>query len=146
MARAQLLWKLPSWIVVAVLLTACKPTLDDLTVWRTKLASPDGQWIASARTIQNGGFGSAYVSTDVYLGQKGDATDPQLILDFDCSGPVPHPYVLDNTANRGGTIDLEMHWASARHLAITYRSSPTIDFQVVKYQGVEITAQHLPEG
>jgi len=129
--------------MVPVVLAACKPTLDDLTVWKTQLTSPDGQWIASARTIQNGGFGSGDISTVVYLNRKDDANSPQEIVDFD-GGSVAHTYVLDNVANRGGGIDLVMRWAAPTHLMVTYRSSPTIYFQVVKFQNIEITTLHLP--
>lgn len=141
--QARRFWKLFSWALVPVLLTACKPTLDDLTVWKTQLTSPDGQWIASARTIQNGGFGSGDIATVVYLHQKDDARSQQEIIVFD-GGAVAHSYVLDNIANRGGGIGLTMRWATPTHLIVTYHSNPTIDFQVVKLQDVEITTLHLP--
>ena len=143
MIRAQRLWKPFLWIVVPVLSTACKPTLDDLTVWKIQLPSPDGQWIASVRTIQNGGFGSGDISTIVYLHRMGDAHPPQDIIDLD-GGAVAHSYVLDNVANRGGGIGLAMRWAAPTHLVVTYQSNPTINFQVVKLQDVEITTLHLP--
>lgn len=144
--RGQRFWRLLPWFTVPVVLIACKPTLDDLTVWKTQLTSPDDQWIASARTIQNGGFGSANIETVVSLGRTGDSRTPQDIVDFDCNGPVPHPYTLDNIANRGGTIGLTMRWATPTHLVITYQSNPTIDFQVVKLQGIEIATLHRPSG
>lgn len=142
-ARGQRFWRLFLWVTVPVVLTACKPTLDDLTVWKAQLPSPDGQWIASARTIQNGGFGSGDIGTVVYLHRQGDARAPQEIIEFD-GGAVAHSYVLDNVANRGGGIGLTMHWATLTHLVVTYQSNPTIDFQVVKLQDVAITTLHLP--
>jgi hypothetical protein len=129
--------------VVLILLTACKPTLDDLTVWKTQLASPDGQWIASARTIQNGGFGSGDISTVVYLHRNGDTRPPQEIVEFD-GGAVAHSYVLDNVANRGGGISLALQWVTPTKLVVTYKSNPRIDLQVVKFQDVKITTLHLP--
>ncbi len=141
--QAQRLWRRFSLVLAPVLLTACKPTLDDLTVWKIHLTSPDGQWIASARTIQNGGFGSGDIDTVVYLHRKDDARSPQEIIEFD-GGAVAHSYVLDNIANRGGGIGLTMRWATPTHLVVTYQSNPTIDFQVVKLQDVEITTLHFP--
>lgn len=110
-------------------------------VWRADLPSPDGVWLASAETTQNGGFGSAHIDTLVYLNQRGTHQAATEVLGFSCAGPVPHPYVLDNVANRGGTIDLRMEWLSPSHLRITYRGNPDLELQVVKFAGVEITVQ-----
>jgi hypothetical protein len=143
--RGQRPWRLFAWVTASVVLIACKPTLDDLTVWKAQLPSPDGQWIAIASTIQNGGFGSGDIDTVVYLHRKGDKRAPEEILEFD-GGAVAHSYVLDNVANRGGGIGLTMHWATPTHLVVTYQSHPTIDFQAVRLQDVAITTLHLPAG
>jgi hypothetical protein len=87
---------------ICVSVFGCRPNLDDLTVWKAEVRSPDGPWIASARTIQNGGFGSAHIDTVVYLTQNNRLQPPTEVLAFSCSGPVPRPYVLDNAANAGG--------------------------------------------
>ncbi|MDQ2971498.1 MAG: hypothetical protein M3R20_00715, partial [Pseudomonadota bacterium] len=42
-------------------------SLDDFTVWKAVLRSPNGKWLASAETTQTGGFGSADICTVVYL-------------------------------------------------------------------------------
>jgi hypothetical protein len=112
------------------------------TIWVTEVRSPDGLWIASARTIQNGGFGSARIDTVVYLKQSNVSRPPTEVLAFSCLGPAPRPYVLDN-ANAGGTIDLTMKWVSPSHLAVTYDRHPYLYFQVVKYGGVNISVQDL---
>jgi hypothetical protein len=65
------------------------------------------------------------------------------VVGFSCQGPVPRPYVLDNVANAGGTIDLRLKWVSATHLEVTYSGRPDIYLQVGKYQGVEITLRNL---
>lgn len=131
------------WISLAAI-TACTGK-EDLVVWRAKETSPDKQWQASADTVQNGGFGSASVDTAVYLKRTSDQKSPQEVLVFHCRGPVPHPYVLDNVANSGGTIDLHMTWVSPIHLHVTYSGHPDIEFQVVKYGEVAITAQDLSD-
>lgn len=114
---------------------------EDLVVWKIEQSSSDGEWIASADTIQNGGFGSASVDTTVYLTRKADPQHTQKVLVFHCHDAVPHPYTLDNIANDGGTINLRMSWITPAHLKITYARHPDLLFQVVKYSGVEITAQ-----
>ena len=98
-------------VVGSLLGTGCS-NKDTLTVWRTETLSPDGLWVAIADTVQNGGFGSAKIDTSVYLRGAKDKRPPVRVLGFSCDGPVPHPYVLDNTANRGGTIGLELCLAS----------------------------------
>lgn len=69
--------KLISLIIsgISILLSGCRPSLDDLTVWKAEVPSPDRLWIASARTIQNGGLGSADITTVVYL-SKVNASQP----------------------------------------------------------------------
>jgi hypothetical protein len=126
-----------------VLLSGCRPTIDDLTVWKAEVRSPDGLWIASARTIQNGGFGSAHIDTVVDLTQTNASQPPTEVLALSCHGPVPRPYVLDNTANAGGTIDLTMKWVTPTHLEVTYDDNPDLDFQTVKYAGIDISVRDL---
>jgi hypothetical protein len=112
------------------------------TIWVTEMRSPDGLWIASARTIQNGGFGSAHIDTIVYLKQSNASQPPTEVLAFSCPGPAPQPYVLDN-ANAGGTIDLTMKWVTPSQLAVTYDRHPDLYFQVVKYGSINISVQDL---
>jgi len=112
------------------------------TIWMTEVRSPDGLWTASARTMQNGGFGSARIDTIVYLKQSNASRPPAEVLAFSCLGPAPRPYVLDN-ANAGGTIDLTMKWVTPSHLAVTYDRHADLYFQVVKYGGISISIQDL---
>jgi hypothetical protein len=65
------------------------------------------------------------------------------VLAFSCAGPVPRPYVLDNLANAGGTIDLTMKWVTPSRLDVTYDRRPDLYFQVVKYGGINISVQDL---
>jgi hypothetical protein len=108
----------------------------------TEVRSPDGLWIASARTIQDGGFGSAHIDTIVYLKESNASRPPTEVLAFSCLGPAPRPYVLDN-ANAGGTIDLTMKWVTPSHLDVTYDRHPDLYFQVAKYGGINISVQDL---
>ncbi len=126
-------------IGVCVLASGCR---DAPTIWMAEVRSPDGLWIASARTIQNGGFGSAHIDTIVYLKHSNVSQPPTEVLGFSCLGPAPRPYVLDN-ANAGGTIDLTMKWVTPSHLDVTYERHPNLYFQVVKYGGINISVRDL---
>jgi hypothetical protein len=116
---------------------------DAPTIWTAEARSPDGLWIASARTIQNGGFGSAHIDTIVYLKGTKDANPPREVLGFSCDGPAPRPYVLNNVANAGGTINLTMKWVTPSHLNVTYDKHLDLYFQVVKFAGIDISVQDL---
>ena len=129
----------PVVIGVCLLASGCQ---DAPTIWMTEVRSPDGLWIASARTIQNGGFGSAHIDTIVYLKQSTVSNRPTEVLRFSCLGPAPRPYVLDN-ANAGGTIDLTMKWVTPSHLDVTYDRHPNLYFQVAKYGGIDISTRDL---
>jgi hypothetical protein len=127
-------------VAVCVLASSCK---DAPTVWKAEVRSPDGLWIASVRTIQNGGFGSARIDTVVYLKQSRGSQPPVEVLAFDCLGPAPRrPYVMDS-AKAGGTIDLTMKWVTPSHLHVTYDRHPDLYFQTVKYDGISISVQDL---
>ena len=117
---------------------------DDLVVWKETLPSPDGAWVASVNTLQNGGFGSGGISTTVYLSRAGHSDVPTEVLEFSCDGPIPRPYVLDNVANKGGSINLTMKWIGPAHLDVTFSGHPDLNFQAVKFAGIEISARELP--
>jgi hypothetical protein len=113
------------------------------TIWTAEVRSPDGQWLAIARTDQEGGFGSAFISTMVYLKQTNVSQPPEMVLAFDCEGPAPRPYVLDNTANAGGTINLTMKWLTPSHLELTYNGHATLSFQAIKCAGINISVRDV---
>jgi len=54
-------------------------------------------------------------------------------------GPAARSYVLDNAANKGGTIDLDMKWVSPSHLEVTYNGRASINLQLPNYDGVEVS-------
>ena len=131
-----------SLIIVAIcaLESGCR---YDPTIWRAEVRSPDGLWVAIASTLQTGGFGTAAIMTGVYLKRTNGSQPPVLVLSFWCNGPAARAYVLDNTANGGGTIHLTMLWTSPSQLDVTYDGNASLEFQVVKYAGIEITVQNV---
>jgi hypothetical protein len=116
---------------------------DDHAVWKESLPSPDLAWVATATTIQNGGFGSGAISTMVYLSRARSANATTEVLGFSCDGPIPRPYVLDNVANRGGSIDLKMKWVTPTHLDVTFGGHPDIYFQAVKFAGIDTSVHDM---
>ena len=117
---------------------------DERAVWKEALLSPDAAWVASATTLQNGGFGAGGISTTVYLSRPGNANVPTEVLGFSCDGPIPRPYVLDNVANKGGSINLAMKWITPTHLEVTFSGHPDLYFQAVKFAGIDISVRELP--
>jgi hypothetical protein len=117
------------------------------TIWKAEIRSPDGHYVAMARTIQNGGFGNSWIIATVSLQQASIPETRMTVLSFSCNGPVPHPYTLDNKANVGGTINLSMKWLTPTHLEVTYNGHDgTLNFQAVKYQGIHISVRELGSG
>jgi hypothetical protein len=119
---------------------------EALVVWKAELTSPDGAWLATADTVQNGGFGTAEIHTTVFLQGRNRIVPPQEVFVSECEGPIPHPYTLDNVANGGGCIGLTMAWSAQNLLHLSYEAKPGNDvvLQVVKLSSVEITVEPRP--
>jgi hypothetical protein len=133
---------LPIIVGIGICFSGCT-SKDEHAVWKEALLSPDAAWVASATTLQNGGFGSGGISTTVYLSRPGNANVPTEVLGFSCDGPIPRPYVLDNVANKGGSINLVMKWITPTHLEVTFSGRPDLYFQAVKFAGIEISVRDL---
>ena len=131
-------------LAVSIVSTGCVRR-EDLMVWKAEARSADGLWLATADTVQNGGFGSADIYTTVHLARVGSKQSPVDVVGIDSQGPMPHPYVLDDVSNKGGSIDLTMTWASPTHLQVAYVAKPgtIVELQMVKYAGVDISLQDL---
>jgi hypothetical protein len=119
-----------------------------LVVWKAQTQSPDGLWLAKADTVQNGGFGSAEIHTSVFLERESAKARPQEVLVVECDGPMPHPYALDNDANKGGCVGLTMTWPTSKHLHLTYetRQGTDVVFQAVRFGDVDITVTPVVGG
>jgi hypothetical protein len=115
-------------ISLCALISGCR---DVVTIWSTEVPSPDGQWHAIASTDEYGGPGTAGLQTAVSLkASKGSQTPIQILL---------------FTQNEK-SIDLKMSWLSPSHLEVTYKEHPSLDFQVIKCAGIEISVRDLSDG
>src|SRR5882672_10318713 len=87
-SREQQTWYNPRLLSICALLAlvgfcivevGCQ---DVATTWSTEARSPDGRWLASARTQQWSGPGTAYDATTVSLKQLGTSLSPTQVLVF----------------------------------------------------------------
>lgn len=101
-------------------------------VWSGESVSPDGLWIASARTLQWAGPGNAAVETEVLLRAK-SSSDSIKILGLENEGVYPI-----------GITAVNMKWAAPEHLIFSYRDHATIDFQAVKSGPIQISVEGPP--
>jgi hypothetical protein len=129
-----------------VLLAMFLPLIEcrhDPTVWKMNLRSPDGAWLATARTDQYGGFGTASVETVVTL-QKLNGTvnrgRPFDVLEYPGGGPIRNAYVLSDA---NGGVNLKLTWLTPTHLEIDYNGKIEPDLQVVKFGGVDISLRQI---
>ena len=63
---------------------------------------------------------------------------------------MPHPYVLDNSANAGGSVHLSVRWLDTARLQVTYDSHPDVVFQALRfgqvYLSVDDQSNAAPKG
>ena len=114
-----------------VLASGCGPK----THWSAEARSPDGLWLASARTVENSGFGTGAVLTNVYLKRTNASKPPEAVLSF------WHDSSL--ASQSGATISLTMKWATPKHLEVTYDGHADLGFQVVKYADIDISVRDV---
>lgn len=119
-------------IVVAALLAAGCGRGGE-TIWSTEAKSPDGLWVATGRADRHSGPGNASIVTGVYLQRTNGYGDPEAVLSF----------FNDLPPDRGG-INLKVDWLTPTHLQVTFNRHPDLDFQVVKYAGLEISIRDAP--
>jgi hypothetical protein len=101
--------------------------------WSTESRSPDGRMVAKAEAFTNGGFAAPGPSTTlVYLKQTTGSQKAVLIFAFS-EGPPEG-------------MRVKMDWLSPGHLELTYEGQHTIDFQAVRYAGVDISVRNAVLG
>jgi hypothetical protein len=99
-------------------------------IWSAESRSPNGHYLASASTEQCSGPGNAFVGTTVYLKQ-------------DSQAPVQILGLTNESAYPSGTTTVGMNWLTTSHLELTYKGHATIDVQVVKCAGIDISVRDL---
>lgn len=117
-------------VALFVQLSGCSlSSLDSATVWSAKSKSPDGKIVASAETIEIGGFGTAGPpATFVHLKYARVPGAGDLILGF--GNPTARPV---------GVTAVKMKWVTNTHLDVTYTKPANLGFQAIKADGVQIT-------
>ena len=102
------------------------------------IRSPDGAWIATARTDQWGGFGTAWVETTVSI-RKIDSTvihgKPFDVLSYPGGGSIPKTYSL---STENADQNLHIRWASDKQFEIAHRSPVEPDLIVIRFSDVDI--------
>ena len=116
---------------VCVLVFGCK---GSETTWSAEARSPDGNLFASARTVENSGFGTGGIGTAVYLNWTKGSQSPMLILAFS-----------DGPAGPDG-MKVGMNWLTPTHLELTYKGKRTLDFQAVRCAGIDISVRDASSG
>lgn len=104
---------------------------DSAVILSAESPSPDGRYLARAKTEQFGGPGTAYVRTTVYLKQ----------------GRRPAVEILglsNESAYPAGITRVGMNWLSPFRLELTYKGQATLDFEAVRCAGVDISVRGVP--
>jgi hypothetical protein len=114
-----------SILAICAFVSGCK---NCAVIWSGESQSLDKHYVASARTVQCGGLGTAGVYTTVYLKQRGQSPVEILGLSYESAYPL-------------GITAVNMIWITPSHLSITYEGKATIYFQAIKCAGVEITVE-----
>lgn len=99
-------------------------------IWSGRSLSPDGHWLATARTDQYGGPGTAGVETTVYLKWLNGSQPAVQVLEF-----------TNESAYPSGATSVAMKWTSQTHLEVTYKPHATLNFQAVKYGNIAISVR-----
>lgn len=106
-------------------LIGCKQS----ATWSADSRSPDQKLIVKAETVENGGFGTGWVQTAVFLNWTTGSQKPKLILSF-----------TDGPSGPGG-MKVQLNWLSNSNLELVYTGARAIDFEAVKCSGVDITVR-----
>jgi hypothetical protein len=124
-AEGRSLRSLREWALAALSITlvGCGPKL----VWSTTAVSPDGKWIAGARTQMWSGPGIGTVGSSVYL-VRAHASDPRDVVDYLEGAKSPRP---------------QIEWRSANDLVVRVPSPADLNLQVVKFADIRISVEPI---
>lgn len=129
------LFRVPTVAFVVVACLGAWSCTNSEQTWFAQARSPDGKFIATARTLQPGGWGTGSPpETSVDLDWVTGSQKPAEIFQF--VGNVDHP----------DDMKVEMVWLTPTHLQITYRPNRIIQFQAVRCFDVDISARQAGGG
>ena len=119
-------WLLTILLYACFSACGCKSTQ---TVWSTEVISPNGKYVATARTSANSGFGiDGIPATFVYLNWATGSQRPMEIMEF------------ANESDPSNVGKVEIKWLSPKHLEIAYsKAGHDIEFQAVRFDDVCIS-------
>jgi hypothetical protein len=129
-------------LIVWILFSGCCPPITEAgnadgefagatVTWSAEASSPDGLWLAVAKSRQWSGPGNAYDATTVYLKWIKGSQPPIEVLGF---------------SHELGTMNLKMEWITPKHLHVIYGESEkrgdhvNINFQAIKCAGIDISS------
>jgi hypothetical protein len=101
--------------------------------------APGGAWVATARTRQEGGFGSAWVETTVSVKRLDGSVNggkPFDVLSYPGGGTISKAYVL---SDQNADTDLQVTWSTPTLLQIYHRSNVNLDLEVVRFANIDIS-------
>jgi hypothetical protein len=111
---------------LCVALFACGPK----TEWSTKMASPDGRWVAGARTQTWSGPGIGTAATSVYLARARDLQNATDVIGYFEGVASPHP---------------QLRWITSSNLVVEVPDPNNLNLQVVKFADVRITVAPITD-
>lgn len=113
------------YLIIGTVL-ACSCSDERGIIWHAEAASPSGKYLARAETIQQGGAGTASVSTEVKLTQG--SSDKGIDIRILSHDDMPQPVLNAVT----------MVWVGDNTLQLDYLPSSHLEFKAVRASGVEI--------
>ncbi len=100
--------KLCTPVLLAALVSGC--TLDPIKNFSSQSRSPDGKWLAIGETLENAGFGSGAIWSEISLKRVGSQNDDDAVQ------------VL-GVEQACRSIGLTLRWLSSTHLLVTYNNA-----------------------
>jgi hypothetical protein len=125
--RVRRIFGLVVLALMSVTLLGCGPK----TVWSTQVVSPDGRWIAGARTEVWSGPGVGTVESTIYLARSDKPRDFTDVISYPENPANPHPQIT---------------WESDDELVVRVPNPTTVDLQMIKLANIRIRLEALPNG
>src|SRR5690348_1893918 len=98
------------------------------TIWSTKVVSPDGSWIANARTDAWSGPGISTAASAVCLARSDEPRTCTDVISYMENEDNPHP---------------QFAWASDNELVVRIPDPSKVDLQTIKFANIRITLEAL---